>query len=83
MTGVCKFPYYEYQLNICDGGWMWTGFMMTGYNGCTKQCGSWCGDTGTVYFRTDGSDSGSYNGVAFNENGHQNVSNKTMSVGLR
>ncbi|MBM4353506.1 MAG: hypothetical protein FJ109_06865 [Deltaproteobacteria bacterium] len=74
---------YKYQLNVCDGGWMWVGLMMTGYTNCWKQCGSWCGDTGSPYFRTDGDDGGSYNGVSFNENGHKNVAYRTMSVGIR
>ena len=74
---------YNYQLNICDDGWMWVGLMMTGYTNCWKQCNSWCSDTSSPYFRTDGDDGGSYNGVAFNENGHKNVSYKTMSVGIR
>jgi len=74
---------YKYQLNICDGGWRWVGLMMTGYTNCWKQCGSWCGDTSSPYFRTDGDDGGSYNGVSFNENGHTNVGYKTMSVGIR
>ena len=33
--------------------------------------------------RHHGDDGGSYNGVAFNQNGHTNVGYKTMSVGLR
>ncbi len=74
---------YKYQLNICDEGWMWVGLMMSGYTNCWKQCGSWCGDTSSPYFRTDGDDSNSYNGVSFNENGHTNVSYKTLSVGIR
>ena len=73
----------NYQLLVCDAGWMWTGLFMSGYTGCWKQCGSWCSDTGTQYFRTDGSDTASYNGVAFAENGHTNVGYKTMSVGVR
>jgi len=74
---------YKYQLNICDEGWMWVGLMMTGYSNCWKQCGSWCGDTSLAYFRTDGDNGGSYNGVSFDQNGHTNVSYKTMSVGIR
>ena len=74
---------YKYQLNICDDGWMWVGLMMSGHQGCWKQCNSWCGDTSTAYYRTDGDDKNSYNGVAFNENGHTNVGYKTMSVGVR
>jgi hypothetical protein len=74
---------YKYQLNVCDGGWMWVGLMISGYSNCWKQCGSWCSDTGSPYFRHDGDDGGSYNGVSFNENGHTNVGYKTMSVGIR
>ena len=74
---------WNYQLNVCDQGWMWVGLMMTGYTGCYKQCGSWCSDTSSPYFRTDGDNGGSYNGVAFNQNGHTNVGYKTMSVGIR
>jgi hypothetical protein len=75
---------YKYQLNLCDGsGGMWVGLMMSGYTNCWKQCGSWCGDTQSPYFRHDGTDGGSYNGVAFNQNGHTNVTYKTMSVGVR
>jgi subtilisin-like proprotein convertase family protein len=74
---------FKYQLNICDAGWMWAGLMMTGFNGCWKQCGSWCSDTQSPYFRVDGDDGNAYNGVAFNENGHQNVGGKLMSAGIR
>lgn len=74
----------DYQLLVCDGGWMWTGFFMSGNAaGCIKGCGSWCSDTTTDYFRYDGDNGGGYNGVSFGENGHQNVSAKLMSVGLR
>ena len=74
---------WNYQLNVCDSSWMWVGLMMTGYTNCYKQCGSWCGDVSSPYYRTDGDNGGSYNGVSFNENGHRNVSYKTMSVGIR
>jgi hypothetical protein len=74
---------YKYQLIICDEGWMWLGLMMAGHQGCWMQCNSWCGDQSTAYYRHDGDDSTSYNGVSFNENGHTNVSYKTMSVGIR
>ncbi len=74
----------KYQMNVCDAGWMWTGLMITGHNdACWKDCGGWCGDTTSAYFRMDGDDKSSYNGVAFNENGHQNVGTKLMSVGVR
>ncbi len=83
-AGVAK-KGVDYQLLICDGGWMWTGFFISGIHpsGCIKQCGSWCGDTTSDYFRYDGDNGGSYNGVAFAENGHTNVSGKLVSVGLR
>ena len=74
---------WNYQLNVCDSNWMWVGLMMTGYTNCYKQCGSWCGDTSSPYFRTDGDNGGNYNGVSFNQNGHTNVGYKTMSVGIR
>ncbi len=74
---------WNYQLNVCDSNWMWVGLMMTGYTNCYKQCGSWCGDTSSPYFRTDGDNGGNYNGVAFNQNGHTNVGYQTMSVGIR
>jgi cysteine-rich repeat protein len=74
---------YSFQLLSCDTSWMWTGLFMSGYNGCYKACGSWCSDTSTQYYRTDGSDTADYNGVSFAENGHQNVAYKTMSVGVR
>ena len=75
--------WWDYQLNVCDTSWMWVGLMMSGYSNCYKQCDSWCGDTSSPYFRTDGDPGGSYNGVAFNQNGHTNVGYKTMSVGIR
>ncbi len=74
---------YDYQLNICDSSWMHTGIMMSGFTGCTKTCNSWCSDHVTPYFRGNGDSGSSYTGVAFNENGYGNVSNKAMSVGLR
>ena len=64
---------------ILDVGWP-NDF---GHTGCYKGCGSWCSDTSTDYYRADGSDTSSYNGIAFRENGHTTVSYKTMSVGLR
>ncbi|MBN1336830.1 MAG: hypothetical protein JXB39_12810, partial [Deltaproteobacteria bacterium] len=72
-----------YQLNICDDAWMWVGLMVSGYTGCWKQCCHRCSDTSTDYYRTDGDTGSSYNGVSFAENGHHNVSDKTMSVGIR
>ncbi len=57
--------------------------MMSGFTGCYKLCNSWCGDTTTHFYRTDGDDGVSFNGVAFRENGHTNVGYKAMSVGIR
>ncbi|MCB9738547.1 MAG: DUF4215 domain-containing protein [Deltaproteobacteria bacterium] len=76
---------WKYQLLICDGAWMWTGFFISGIHpsGCIKACNSWCGDQTTHYYRYDGDNGGSYNGVSFAENGHTNVAAKLMSVGLR
>lgn len=79
----------RYQLNACDEVWMSVGLMVTGYTNCFKQCGNWCGDTTTQYFRTDGDiaiapgPQNAYKGVAFAENGHTNVTYKLMSVGVR
>ncbi|MEC7987768.1 MAG: fibrinogen-like YCDxxxxGGGW domain-containing protein [Myxococcota bacterium] len=75
---------WSYEMNVCDDVWMHVGIMMTGYyDGCHKRCGSWCDDVQSPYFRTNGDVGYSYNGVAFNENGHGNVSSKLMSVGIR
>ena len=75
---------YEYQVTVCDGSWMHTGIMISGKNGsCTKTCSYWCHDTYTDYYRTDGDGGVSYNGVSFKENGHANLGNKTISVGVR
>ena len=75
---------WNYQLNVCDQSWMWVEADDDWiYIDCYKQCWSWCGDTSSPYFRTDGDDGGAYNGVSFNQNGHTNVSYKTMSVGIR
>ncbi|XP_068720172.1 uncharacterized protein [Montipora capricornis] len=73
---------YSYQLLICATSF-YTGFFVSGFTGnCYKQCGSWCGDRSSPYFRTASTHSG-YKGVAFNANGHQPVSPRLMSVGLR
>ncbi|GMV38538.1 MAG: hypothetical protein AMXMBFR64_02540 [Myxococcales bacterium] len=74
---------YKYQLLLCDNGWMWTGFFISGYTSCWKGCNNWCSDGSTPYYRYDGDDGGSYNGVSFNQNGHTNVPYKMMSVGVR
>ena len=72
---------YAYQLLICDTSFL-TGFFVSGYTNCYKQCNSWCSDTKSPYFRTATTQS-SYKGVAFNTNGHRSVSTRLMSVGLR
>jgi len=74
---------YSYQLLMCSNTWMPTGFFISGYTNCYKQCGNWCSDTSTPYFRYNGDNGASYNGVSFNENGHRVVSYKLVSVGLR
>ncbi|TNF38079.1 MAG: hypothetical protein EP329_01455 [Deltaproteobacteria bacterium] len=78
---------YKYQLNICDEVWMQVALFVTGYTGaCWKACNNWCGDTSTVYYRPDGDynpNNGTYHGLAFNENGHTNVSYKVLSSGIR
>jgi hypothetical protein len=73
----------NYQLLVCTDGWMETGFFMSGYTSCWKQCNDWCSDASSWYFRVDGDDGGSYNGVSFRENGHKTVTSKSMSVGIR
>ena len=79
---------WSYQLLSCDRTWMQVGLFMSGYTNCWKQCGSWCGDRATDYYRTNGEgngvrDSGNYRGVSFRENGHRVVADKMMSVGIR
>ena len=72
---------YSYQLLICDVSF-YTGFFVSGYTNCYKQCTGWCHDRKSPYFRTAATNSG-YKGVAFNTNGHRSVSTRLMSVGLR
>lgn len=82
--GVGTNTNFNYQLLVCDHSF-YSGFFVSGLTGnCYKQCNSWCGDTSSPYFRT-ASTSSSYNGVAFNTNGHSpnRVSNRLISVGLR
>jgi hypothetical protein len=68
---------YNYQLNICDSG---PGLMLSGfYNSCYKQCFEWCSDLTTAYFRL----SGALTGVAWNELGHEHLSKKLVSFGIR
>lgn len=78
---------YSYQLLICDAE-MYTGLFMSGISqrsgsDCYKSCNSWCNDTTTEYYRPDGTNVSAFNGLAFRENGHTNVSNKLLSMGVR
>lgn len=73
---------YEYQLLICDTNFF-SGFFISGkYPNCYKQCGNWCGDTISPYFRS-ASTSSAFAGVAFNVNGYRSLSRRLISVGLR
>ena len=73
---------YSYQLLICDHS-LYSGFFISGYTrNCYKDCGGWCGDGVSPYFRTSASQS-RYGGVAFNTNGHAQLNTKSISVGLR
>ena len=82
--GLATTSSYDYQVMVCDGDWMPTGFMVTGYVGnCEKSCSSWCQDNSSMFFRANGDNRGIYAGVAFNENGHRNVSYKMISFGIR
>ena len=73
---------YEYQLLICDTPF-YSGFFISGKRpNCYKQCGNWCSDLTSPYFRS-ASTNGGLAGVAFNVNGHRLLSNRLISVGLR
>ncbi|XP_078369730.1 uncharacterized protein LOC144653570 isoform X1 [Oculina patagonica] len=73
---------YEYQLLICDTAF-YSGFFISGYTNCFKQCGDWCGDLSSPYFRSASTSAG-FAGVAFNViNGHRALSSRLISVGLR
>ena len=73
----------KYQLIICDTSF-YKGLHVSGYaKSCYKQCDSWCGDTASPYFRTAAVTSQSYNGVAFNVNGHKPVPKRLISAGIR
>ena len=72
---------YSYQLLICDTSF-YTGFFVSGYSNCYKQCNLWCLDYKWPYFRTASTRS-LYKGVAFNTNGAKSVSTRLMSVDLR
>ena len=72
---------YDYQLLICDISF-YSGFFVSGYTNCYKQCDNWCGDYVSPYFRT-ATTSSSYSGVSFNINGYRPVNKRLISVGLR
>ena len=72
---------FHYQLLICNTSF-YSGFFVSGYRNCYKQCDYWCGDGVSPYFRTASSDS-HYFGVAFNTNGHIPLVKRLISVGLR
>ena len=72
---------YDYQLLICDISF-YSGFFVSGYTNCYKDCDDWCGDYVSPYFRT-ASDDSHFSGVAFNINGHRPVNKRLISVGLR
>jgi hypothetical protein len=74
----------DYQVMVCDGNWMHTGITITGdFGNCTKTCSHWCQDNATHYYRANGDNRGKYEGVAFNENGHNNMDYKSISFGVR
>ncbi|XP_078371591.1 uncharacterized protein LOC144655242 [Oculina patagonica] len=79
---------YSYQLLICDISAFYSGFFISGYTTyqqtyCYKHCNSWCGDGTSPYFRTAFANNAGSGGVAFNTNGHNALSNRLISVGLR
>ena len=72
---------YDYQLLICDTSF-YSGFFVSGYTNCYKQCEKWCSDKVSPYFRT-ATTSSSYSGVSFNINGARALDKRLISVGLR
>ncbi len=80
---------YKYQLTIADKTWMQIGLMITGYiDDCYKLANSWCNDSTSNYYRINGEGNGvnntnQFSGVSFRENGHDNLSNNLISVGIR
>ena len=79
--GVGVSDAYHYQLLICDTSF-YSGFFVSGYKNCYKQCDGWCSDEVSPYFRTAATRFGFF-GVAFNTNGHRLVNKRLISVGLR
>ena len=81
--GVGVSDAYDYQLLICDTSF-YSGFFVSGYTNCYKQCHSWCNDLVSPYFRTASNDEHyKYFGVAFNINGARTLDKRLISVGLR
>ena len=74
--GVCRV-----QLLIRDTSF-YSGFFVSGYTNCYKDCDDWRGDFDSPYFRTASNDS-LYSGVAFNTNGARPLNKSVISVGLR
>ena len=72
---------YDYQLLICDTSF-YSGFFVSGYTNCYKDCDHWRGDFDSPYFRTASNDL-HYSGVAFNTNGARPLNKSVISVGLR
>ena len=79
--GVGVSDAYDYQLLICDTSF-YSGFLVSGYTNCYKQCNGWCDDHVSPYFRT-ATTSSSYSGVSFNINGARALDKRLISVGLR
>jgi len=72
---------YDYQLLICNIDF-YSGFFVSGYTNCFKQCNHWCGDGASPYFRSASTNAG-FGGVAFNVNGHRTLNRRLISVGIR
>ena len=79
--GVGVSDAYDYQLLICDTSF-YSGFFVSGYTNCYKDCDHWHGDYVSPYFRT-ASTSSHFSGVAFNTNGARALDKRLISVGLR
>ena len=79
--GVGVSDAYLYQLLICDTSF-YSGFFVSGYTNCYKDCDHWRGDYVSPYFRT-ASTSSHFSGVAFNTNGARALDKRLISVGLR
>ena len=73
---------YQYQMLICDMNF-YKGLHFSGYTGCYKECGNWCGYTSSPYFRTSTVSNMDLQGVAFAENGHKSLPNLLISAGIR